>query len=912
MVANAILNELTFGARTRREKPVASHIPYTRHVDDHVLRTKDWFLLTVMKLEGYSFQTADWSEINSKMMGRNDLLRTLGNSRFAVYGHMIRREVLPEIISTFDNKFCRDLDERYEASLSRRRMFVNDIYFTIVRRPLQGQAGTFELAMQKLLGKKTALGKSADEEQALGELRDATTAVRESLGAYGARQLGVVQREGAWFSEPLGFLVQLVNGGMPRSMPLPRMALDDALASKRLFFGKNAIEIRGASDSDSRFAAMLSIKEYPAMTGPGFLDTLLKAPHEFIVSQSFAIVDRPEAARQMERVARQVDMSDEADSIVSEHLNDARDELLASEALFGEHHMTVMCLGRDMAEVSATITSAGAALTDRSVIWIREDLNCETAFWAQLPGNFAYIARRSVISSKNFAGFVSLHNYPSGSASGNHWGPAISVFQTSSQTAYYYNFHVADLGNFTVVGPSGSGKTVFLSFIAAQSRRIEPRPKLLFIDKDRGAEIFIRAMGGRYEVLEPGKPTGFNPLSLPDSGLNREFLFQLLSFMMRPAEGQIVSSREEQVIRNAIAAVLTGPMEGKTLKSFASLMRGRIQAGDGDLLGRLEAWLKPEQRGWLFANDTREFTLDDISGFDMTRVLDDPAIRTAALMYIFHRTDELLTGDPVMIFLDEGWRLLDDEVFAAFIKDKLKTIRKQNGIVGFGTQSAADIVRSKSANVLIEQTALQNMWDITGFAAAAAAATGGITNPGAYIIAAMLLIVMAILVGYALFLVILAKLFLWLLLALAPIFIILLLFDVSSRFFSGWLSTLVNYFVVQVLVYAFLAFYISMTQSFFDRVIAANGATKVTLTEIAPILLIGTIGILLLAQITHVASAISGGIAMGAPSLSSAVRRGGRSLMSARVPFTSMKSIDDIRAGGKRGASVIARKSWAR
>ena len=88
----------------------------------------------------------------------------------------------------------------------------------------------------------------------------------------------------------------------------------------------------------------------------------------------------------------------------------------------------------------------------------------------------------------------------------------------------------------------------------------------------------------------------------------------------------------------------------------------------------------------------------------MTRVLDDPVIRTAALMYIFHRTDELLTGDPVMIFLDEGWRLLDDEVFAFFIRDKLKTIRKQNGIVGFGTQSAADIVRSKASNTLIEQT----------------------------------------------------------------------------------------------------------------------------------------------------------------------------------------------------------------
>jgi type IV secretion system protein VirB4 len=88
----------------------------------------------------------------------------------------------------------------------------------------------------------------------------------------------------------------------------------------------------------------------------------------------------------------------------------------------------------------------------------------------------------------------------------------------------------------------------------------------------------------------------------------------------------------------------------------------------------------------------------------MTRVLDNPTIRTAALLYIFHRIEELIDGTPIMIFLDEGWRLIDDEVFSYFIKDKLKTIRKQNGIIGFGTQSAADIVRSKAASTLIEQT----------------------------------------------------------------------------------------------------------------------------------------------------------------------------------------------------------------
>ena len=633
MVARGLIDELTFGAVSRRERPVASHIPYTRHVDDHILKTRDGLVLTVLKLDGYSFETSDINEVNARLLGRNDIVRTLGNSRFALVVHIVRREVEPKIDSTFDNAFCRELDERYDAALSTHRMFVNDIYLTLIRRPLQGKAGTFDVLMTKLLGRKDEAGESLAMQTALTELREATTAVRENLAGYGARQLGVVRRDGVWFSEPLEFLVQLMNGGIRRPMHLPRMDIADALSMKRIFFGRNAIEIRGAGPDDTRFGAMISIREYPAQTGPGSFDNLLRVPHKFIATQTFAIVDRPEAAKQIDRVSRQVDMSDEADSIVAEHLDAARDELLASEAIYGEHHMTVMCLGGTLAEVGVAVTAVGSA------IWIREDLNCEPAFWAQLPGNFPYIARKAVISSKNFVGLMSLHNYPSGRANGNHWGPAISVFETTSQTAYYYNHHIRDIGNFTVVGPTGSGKTVFLSFIAAQTQRIQPRPKLVFVDKDRGAEIFIRALGGQYEVLVPGESTGFNPLSLSDTASNREFLYQLFAFMLRPASGTELTASEEQVIRNAIAASLSAGREGRTLEAFSTLLRGRIRAGEGDLLARLESWMRPDQRGWLFNNEDDEFSLSSVFGFDMTRLLDDPVIRTAALMYIFHRTE---------------------------------------------------------------------------------------------------------------------------------------------------------------------------------------------------------------------------------------------------------------------------------
>lgn len=703
-VARALRDELSFGAISRREMPVSSHVPYSRHVSDEIVKTDDGMLLSVLKLDGYCFETADISEVNSRLLGRNDFLRSLSNSRFALYSHIIRREVQPEITSTFDNDFCQELDQRYSASLKERRMFVNDLYLTIVRRDLQGNVGTFDVLMRKLFGKKSTSGQSMAEDRGISELSDIMTAARESLQAYGARLLTVEKRGGVWFSEPLEFLLQLLNGAIPRPMALPRMKLSQALSTKRLFFGRNAVEIRGASPKETRFGAMISVNEYPALTGPGMLNPMLKVPHEFIVTQSFAIVDKPLAMTQIERVSRQIDMSDEADSIVADHMAVARDELLSSEAIYGNHHLSILCLGKDLEDVTSCVTEVGTALTSVSAMWVREDLNCEPVFWSMLPGNFSYIARAGMISSKNMAGFSSLHNYPSGKASGNHWGSAISVLQTTSQTAYFFNFHTRDLGNFTVVGPSGSGKTVFLGFIASQGQRILPRPKLILIDKDRGLEIFVRALGGQYEILRSGENTGFNPLRLKDSGANREFLFQLFAFMLRAADGRGHSTREEQIIRNAITEVLSAPDEGRTLGEFSVLLRGNMRAGDDDLYARLQPWIKQEQRGWLFNNHDDSFSMASIFGFDMTSVLDDPTTRTAALMYIFHRLEELLDGSPVMIFLDEGWRLLDDEVFAYFIKDKLKTIRKQNGIIGFGTQSAADIVKSKSANTLIEQT----------------------------------------------------------------------------------------------------------------------------------------------------------------------------------------------------------------
>jgi type IV secretion system protein VirB4 len=359
----------------------------------------------------------------------------------------------------------------------------------------------------------------------------------------------------------------------------------------------------------------------------------------------------------------------------------------------------LMVYANSLPALDTAMASAAATLADIGAIAVREDVNLEPCFWGQFPGNDGYVVRRALISTGNAAGFLSLHGMPIGRADGNHWGEAVTVFETTAATPYFFNFHEGDLGNFTVIGPSGSGKTVVLNFLAAQAQRFAPRT--ILFDKDRGAEIFLRACGGYYSRLLPGEPTGFNPLRLPDTAVDRAFLRDWLGVLL------IATGREEIAsIAGAIDALMDAEPAFRRLRYFRELLSGSRRPEPGDLASRLDPWIGTGEHAWLFDNATDQLDLDVRTiGFDMTALLDTPALRTPAMMYLFHRIEERLDGTPTMILIDEGWKALDDPVFAARIRDWLKTLRKRNALVGFATQSARDALDSRIASAIVEQTA---------------------------------------------------------------------------------------------------------------------------------------------------------------------------------------------------------------
>lgn len=681
-----------------REAPVGRHLPFAAQVDDHTVETRDGLLMQTVRLRGLLFETADTDELNYRKALRDAMLQAIGSSRFALYHHVLRRRIDADLPGRFPDDFSARLDARWRARLATRQLYVNDIFLTLVRRPLQGRVGVAD-RMRGLLGRNGGdpAASRAHEKRQLDAARDALLA---QLGSYRPHLLGTYDTPEGPCSEVLEFLSALLNAEM-RPVRLPHGDVGAYLPYRRISFGQDLVELGPAGALPRRFQAIVSVKDYPAETAPGMLDELLRLPFELTATQSFGFVERQAALGRMNLALRRMrSTEDEALSLRAE-LADAKDDVAAGRAGFGEHHMTIAVHGDAPGAVDAGVAEVLATLADMGMVGVREEIAMEPAYWAQFPGNARYIARRGLISTANFAGFASSHNFPLGQAEGNHWGAAVSLLETTAAGPYFFNFHQGDLGNFTVIGPSGSGKTVVMSFLLAQARRFGPR--IVFFDKDRGAELFIRAIGGRYDLLRPGAPSGLNPLQLPDTPANRQFLHDWLAQL---AGGVDVEDAER--LRDAVDASFAAPPEHRRLRHLVELLRGGHRPHAADLWSRLRPWWGDGERAWLFDNARDLTDLDaDAVGFDTTQILDDPQLRTPAMMYLFHRVEERLDGSPVIIVVDEGWKALDDEVFVRRIKDWEKTIRKQNGIVGFATQSAQDALESRIASAIIEQAATQ-------------------------------------------------------------------------------------------------------------------------------------------------------------------------------------------------------------
>ena len=173
------------------------------------------------------------------------------------------------------------------------------------------------------------------------------------------------------------------------------------------------------------------------------------------------------------------------------------------------------------------------------------------------------------------------------------------------------------------------------------------------------------------------------------------------------------------------------------------------------------------------------------------------------------------------------------------------------------TQLAAAVVGSADPVGTID-----TIWERGGAVAGNLWSKGGVLTGdlGFYLAGALVWCLMGVLCVYAMFLMALSSIALAVLLALGPLFIASLFFDVTKRFFTAWMAQLTNYALITVLTVMVAALLLQVVQSYATQT-AARG-TAILTVDALHMVLIAVLVFLVLRQVMPIASALAGGVAL--------------------------------------------------
>jgi type IV secretion system protein VirB4 len=460
---------------------------------------------------------------------------------------------------------------------------------------------------------------------------------------------------------------------------------------------------------------LLTVTGFPNTTTPGLLDALNDLGFAYRWTTRWIALDKIQANRQLTKLRRQwfakrksvaailreVMFNRETTLVDSDADNKAADadealqELGADDVAFGYLTTTLVVGDTDPKRADEKLLALERIINGRGFTTIRETLNAVEAWLGSLPGNPYANVRQPIVHTLNLAHMMPVSAVWAGAEKNRHLdAPPLMMTETRGATPFRLDLHSGDVGHAFVVGPTGSGKSVLLSLLAMQFRRFIGAQVAIF-DRGRSARAASLAMGGESIELGLEGTLSLQPLARIDEPGELAFALEWVSGLITN-EGVAITPEIKEALWTALKSLASAPKAERTLTGLAVLVQSTT------LSQALAPYTLEGPYGRLLDGATENLALNDVLHVEMEPLMQHKRLIPPVLTYLFHRLEARFSGRPTLLVLDEAWTFLDEPMFAARIREWLKTLRKKNVAVLFATQSLADIERSAIAPALIE------------------------------------------------------------------------------------------------------------------------------------------------------------------------------------------------------------------
>jgi type IV secretion system protein VirB4 len=464
--------------------------------------------------------------------------------------------------------------------------------------------------------------------------------------------------------------------------------------------------------------AVLSVDGFPQESYPAILEMLSGLPLSYRFNTRFICLDQLDSVKSVEDYRKT--WSQQMLSLKDKYFNNPNAKINRDAALMHED------AEQAKAEVQGGLLSFGY-LTSTIVLmaesreqalkqaqYIQRELsllgfgarvetyNAVEAWLGSLPGLGYANVRRPLVSTINLVHLLPLAGiWPGASECPCPFypphSPPLAICTTDGSTPFRFNLHCGDLGHTMILGPTGAGKSTLLGLICAQFRRYEKAQVFAF---DKGMSMFALCRGvegSHYHIGGDESQLAFAPLLRVDES-ETEFVWACdWLAKLYEVQGLSLAPAEMNAISEAMNKIRNQPPDLRNLTIFKHLIQGeRLKeglahyCGGGPMARLLDAKTDNLERSPFIV-----FEIEELMNMGERNLI-------PVLLYLFHRIEKALNGQPTLLVLDEAWIMLGNPVFQGQIREWLKVLRKANCAVVLATQSLSDASRSGLMDVLAE------------------------------------------------------------------------------------------------------------------------------------------------------------------------------------------------------------------
>ncbi|TWB46600.1 conjugal transfer protein TrbE [Nitrospirillum viridazoti] len=688
----------------RRE--LADYLPWAGLVGPGLVLNKDGSLQRTALVRGPDLDAVPAAELMAVAARVNNALKRLGEG-WALFVEAARRLATGYPHSRFPDPVSRLVDEERRAAFEQEgAQFESEQFLTLCYLPppeRTAQAG-------QLLYDTAGRPREVD-----------WRTVRDAVVAEGDRVLDLLvplMPLCRWLddAETLAYLHGCISthGRHPVTVPPVPFHLDGLLPDCALTPGVAPLLGRA-------HLRTLTLRGLPDATWPGLLDALnhLALPYRWVVR--WLPLEKAEAQKELatkrrhwwakrkgiaallrevlwQQESRLVDSDAEAQALDADM---ALRELGSDAVSYGYFTATVTVWDEDEAVAAERARAVGRVARGMGFVAVEEGLNAVEAWLSSLPGQCYANVRQPLVSSLNLVHMLPLSAVWAGPERNAHLNePPLLVARTAGATPFRLVTHQGDVGHTLILGPTGAGKSLLLALMALQFRRY-PKARVVLFDKRRSSKAAVWAAGGVFHDLALGEgragtqAIAFQPLARVDEAAERAWAAEWIETLL-VQEGVPLTPAARGMVWSALGSLAGAPLAERTLSGLVALLQSNA------LKAALEPYTLSGPFGRLLDADAESLSDVSLLAIETEDLLGSKRAARAVLLYLFHRIEGWLDGRPTLIGVDEAWVALDDPLFAAKLREWLKTVRGKNALVVFATQSLADILDSPVAPAVIE------------------------------------------------------------------------------------------------------------------------------------------------------------------------------------------------------------------